>query len=314
MILSAYYNIILEILKNLMEKNLKYDILLRKEGKGLPEDIKTELISGNKSEINIRLDVFEGPFDLLLALLERNKLEITDIKISLIADQYLDVLSQNFDMEIASEFLVTASWLLHLKSKKLLPKPEKEEEEITEEELIRRLTHYKKYKDVTPELTEKYLYWSKSYYKMPEPLNYPKKYEPPVIEKDEFLSCYADIRTRYLLRQNDNREKMERILKVEKVSLKDKMKQVVAKVMSKTKAKFSELFSPKKSSKTEIVTGFLALLELTRRKRVKAEQKENFGEILITPGEEINDSNFDFAGDGDINADFENADFSTGGV
>ena len=86
MILSAYYHIILEILNNLMEKNLKYDILLRKEGKGLPEDIKTELISGNKSEINIRLDVFEGPFDLLLALLERNKLEITDIKISLIAD------------------------------------------------------------------------------------------------------------------------------------------------------------------------------------------------------------------------------------
>ena len=84
-----------------------------------------------KTEINIRLDVFEGPFDLLLALLEKNKLEITDIKISLIADQYLDVLSQNFDMEIASEFLVTASWLLHMKSKKLLPKPEKEEEEIT---------------------------------------------------------------------------------------------------------------------------------------------------------------------------------------
>lgn len=272
----------------------------------MPEEIK--------SEINIRLDVFEGPFDLLLALLERNKLEITDIKISLIADQYLDVLSQNFDMEIASEFLVTASWLLHLKSKKLLPKPEKEEEEITEEELIRRLTQYKKYKDVTPEITERYLYWSKSHYKMPEPLNYPKKYDPPEIDKAEFAFCYNDVRTRYLLRQNDNREKMERILKVEKVSLKDKMKQVVANVIRRTKAKFSELFSPQKSSKAEIVTGFLALLELTRRKRVKAEQKENFGEIFITPGEDINDSNFDFASDGDINADFESTEFGTGGI
>ena len=272
----------------------------------MPEEIK--------SEINIRLDVFEGPFDLLLALLERNKLEITDIKISLIADQYLDVLSQNFDMEIASEFLVTASWLLHLKSKKLLPKPEKEEEEITEEELIRRLTQYKKYKDVTPEITERYLYWSKSHYKMPEPLNFPKKYDPPEIDKAEFAFCYNDVRTRYQLRQNDNREKMERILKVEKVSLKDKMKQVVANVIRRTKAKFSELFSPKKSSRAEIVTGFLALLELTRRKRVKAEQKENFGEIFITPGEDINDSNFDFASDGDINADFESTEFGTGGV
>ena len=98
---------------------------------------------------------------------------------------------------------------------------------------------------------------------------------------------------------------MERILKVEKVSLKDKMKQVVSNVIRKAKTKFSELFSPKKSSRAEIVTGFLALLELTRRKRVKAEQKENFGEIIITPGEEINDSNFDFAGDGEIGLDFE---------
>lgn len=267
-----------------------------------------------KTEINISLDVFEGPFDLLLALLERNKLEITDIKISLIADQYIDVLSQNFDMEIASEFLVMASWLLHLKSKKLLPKPEKEEEEITEEELIRRLTQYKKYKDVTPEITERYLYWSKSHYKMPEPLEYPKKYEPPAIDANEFAACYAEVRTRYNIRQNDNREKMERILKVEKVSLKDKMKQVVSSVIKKAKTKFSELFSSEKSSKAEIVTGFLALLELTRRKRVKAEQKENFGEIVILPGEEINDGDFDFVGESDLNGDFENETFGSGGI
>lgn len=271
----------------------------------LPDGYKEE----NKTEINIKLDVFEGPFDLLLALLERNKLEITDIKISLIADQYIDVLSQNFDMEIASEFLVTASWLLHLKSKKILPKPEKEEEEITEEELIRRLTQYKKYKDVTPEITEKYLYWSKSFYKMPEPLEYPKKYEPPVIEKSSFASLYNEVKTRYDLRQNDNREKMERILKVEKVSLRDKMKQVVSNIVRKTKAKFSEIFAPNKSSRAEIVTGFLALLELTRRKRVKAEQKENFGEIIITAGEELNDGNFDFAESSELEAEFENGGF-----
>ncbi len=260
-----------------------------------------------KSEINIKLDVFEGPFDLLLTLLERNKLEITDIPISLIADQYLDVLRENFDMEIASEFLVTASWLLHLKSKKLLPKPEKEEEEITEEELIRRLTQYKKYRDVTPEITERYRYWSKSYYKMPEPLDFPKKYAPPEIGILEFAACYAEVRMRDRLRKNDNRENMERILKVEKVSLRDKMKQVVANVIRRTKAKFSEIFSFQKSSRAEIVTGFLALLELQRRKRVRAEQKENFGEIEILPGEEIEDGDYDFAGDGDLNGDFEDA-------
>lgn len=264
------------------------------------------MIEEQKSEINIKLDVFEGPFDLLLTLLERNKLEITEIRISLIADQYLDILKENFDMETASEFLVTASWLLHLKSKKLLPKPEKEEEEITEEELIRRLTQYKKYRDVTPEITECYQYWSRSYYKMPEPLEFPKKYAPPEINAAEFAACYAEVHLRHILRKNDNREKMERILKIEKVSLRDKMKQVVANVLRRTKAKFSEIFSIQKNSRAEIVTGFLALLELQRRKRVRAEQKENFGEIEILPGEEIKNGNFDFAGENDLNEDFEN--------
>ena len=111
---------------------------------------------------------------------------------------------------------------------------------------------------------------------------------------------------RYILRKNDNREKMERILKIEKISLRDKMKQVVANVIRRTKAKFSEIFSIQKNSRAEIVTGFLALLELQRRKRVRAEQKENFGEIEILPGEEIENGNFDFAGENDLNEDFGN--------
>lgn len=243
-----------------------------------------------KSEINIKLDVFEGPFDLLLTLLERNKLEITDIRISLIADQYLDVLKEHFNMEMASEFLVMASWLMHLKSKRLLPKQEKEEEEeITEEELARRLAQYKKYRDATPEITERYRYWSRAYYKMPEALEFPKKYALPEIDPDAFAECFAEVRMRWRLRRNDDREKMERILKVEKVSLRDKMKQVVKSVFHRARAKFSELFSFEKSSRTEIVTGFLALLELERRKRVRAEQTENFGEIEILPGEEISE-------------------------
>ena len=255
-----------------------------------------------KSEINIKLDVFEGPFDLLLTLLERNKLEITDIRISLIADQYLDVLKEHFNMEMASEFLVMASWLMHLKSKRLLPKQEKEEEEeITEEELARRLAQYKKYRDATPEITERYRYWSRAYYKMPEALEFPKKYALPEIEPDAFAECFAEVRRRGRLRRNDDRETMERILKVEKVSLRDKMKQVVKSVFHRARAKFSELFSFEKSSRTEIVTGFLALLELERRKRVRAEQTENFGEIEILPGEEISekDLNGEF-GDGPI--------------
>ncbi len=260
---------------------------------------------GVRRVVNIKLDVFEGPFDLLLALLEKNKLDVTDIQISIIADQYIDVLNADFDMEIASEFLVMASWLLHLKSKKILPKEEKDEdEEITEEELVRRLTLYKKYRDATPEITEKYDYWSRSYYKMPEALQYPKLYQPADIDIDDIVSVYRDVNERYKLRHNDNRENMERILKVEKVSIKDKMKQVVSNVLRKAKTCFSEMFSAAKNSRAEIVTGFLALLELERRKRVRVRQTENFGEILVLPGEDIENDDYGFTDDSGLNGDF----------
>ena len=142
-----------------------------------------------------------------------------------------------------------ASWLMHLKSKRLLPKQEKEEEEeITEEELARRLAQYKKYRDATPEITERYRYWSRAYYKMPEALEFPKKYALPEIDPDAFAECFAEVRMRWRLRRNDDREKMERILKVEKVSLRDKMKQVVKSVFHRARAKFSELFPLKKAA------------------------------------------------------------------
>ena len=238
---------------------------------------------------DIKLDIFEGPFDLLLTLLERNKLDIADISVSMIADQYMDVLHQNFDMEIASEFLVMASTLLHLKSRRLLPKEEKVEEEISEEELIRRLTEYRRFKNIAPEIGKLYDHWSQSYYKMPEPLHFPRVYLPVEIDMQEFNDVYAEIVARNVEKKNDNRQKMERILKVEKVSIRDKMKQIVTKLIRKTKSTFAEIFDKKQSTRMERVTGFLALLELDRRKRVSVRQEKLFGEIEIIPGEEFGD-------------------------
>ena len=238
---------------------------------------------------DIKLDIFEGPFDLLLTLLERNKLDIADISVSMIADQYMDVLHNNFDMEIASEFLVMASTLLHLKSRRLLPKEEKVEEEISEEELIRRLTEYRRFKNIAPEIGKLYDHWSQSYYKMPEPLHFPRVYLPVEIDMQEFNDVYAEIVARNVEKKNDNRQKMERILKVEKVSIRDKMKQIVTKLIRKTKSTFAEIFDKKQSTRMERVTGFLALLELDRRKRVSVRQEKLFGEIEIIPGEEFGD-------------------------
>ena len=241
---------------------------------------------------DIRLDVFEGPFDLLLSLLERNKLNIADISISLIADQYIEVLKNNFDMEIASEFLVMASTLLHLKSRRLLPQKEKEPEEISEEELIRRLSEYKRYKELAPALSERLSEYSGSYYKMPENLTFPKIYLPVKIDP-ALLAYYRDeIDKRYKEKTNDNTSKMERILRVEKVSIKDKMKQIIKKIKNFVKTRFSEIFN-KESSRTEKVTGFLAMLELDKNKHVKVTQKELFGEITIEPGDNFDPSDIE---------------------
>lgn len=255
------------------------------------EGILQEIHGSNLQDI--KLDIFEGPFDLLLTLLERNKLDIADISVSLIADQYMEVLHNNFDMEIASEFLVMASTLLHLKSRRLLPKEEKVEEEISEEELIRRLTEYRRFKNIAPEIGKLYDHWSRAYYKMPESLHFPRVYLPVEIDMQEFHDVYAEIVARNIEKKNDNRQKMERILKVEKVSIRDKMKQIVTKLIRKTKSTFAEIFDRKQSTRMERVTGFLALLELDRRKRVSVRQDKLFGEIEILPGEEFGDGDME---------------------
>ena len=99
----------------------------------------------------LRLDNFEGPLDLLIFLIDKNKMNIYDIKISDITDQYIEYLNEQerLNLEIASEFLVMASTLILLKSKGLLPKEVDDEAELTEEELLQRIIEYKKYKEIS---------------------------------------------------------------------------------------------------------------------------------------------------------------------
>ena len=115
----------------------------------------------------IKLENFEGPLDLLCHLIDKNKMDIYDINVSEITDQYIEYINQmeQLNLEITSEFLVMSSTLLYLKSKHLLPKVQEEEEEITEEELIRRIVEYKQYKEITKKLKENFLQYSKRFYK-----------------------------------------------------------------------------------------------------------------------------------------------------
>ena len=116
---------------------------------------------------SIKIENFEGPLDLLCYLIDKNKMNIYDVNLSEITDQYIEYLNEmeEMNLEIASEFLVMASTLLYLKSKNLLPKQEEEEEEITEEELIRRIIEYKKFKEISKVFKENYDVYAKRFYK-----------------------------------------------------------------------------------------------------------------------------------------------------
>ena len=138
----------------------------------------------------IKIENFEGPLDLLCHLIDKNKMNIDEINLSKITDQYVEYIKEQekMNLEIASEFLVMASTLLYLKSKNLLPKQEDEEEEITEEELIRRIIEYKKFKEISKVLKENYQTYSNRIYKTEEQIELPKKkleknYDTTIIPK-----------------------------------------------------------------------------------------------------------------------------------
>ena len=154
----------------------------------------------------LKIDNFEGPLDLLCHLIDKNKMDIYDINLSEITDQYIEYLKkqEELNLEIASEFLVMASTLLYLKSKKLLPKQEDEEEELTEEELIRRIIEYKKFKEISKKLKENYLEYSNRYYKLQEEIKLPKQKLEKEYEKNTIPDIYSNLVKRNEEKVNQN--------------------------------------------------------------------------------------------------------------
>ena len=197
---------------------------------------------------SIKLENFEGPLDLLCHLIDKNKMDIYDINISEIADQYIDYINkmEELNLEITSEFLIMASTLLYLKSKHLLPKVENEEEEITEEELIRRIIEYKKYKEITKKLKEAFLVNSNRLFKMTEEIELPKQkiqkeYTPNIIPEvyQKLLQTNAE-------KINENAANIEKIAITETFSVGDKVKDMYRALIKYKKFTFNKLFTLKK--------------------------------------------------------------------
>ena len=241
--------------------------------------------------LSVKLQVFEGPLDLLLHLIDINKIDIYDIPISLITDQYLAYIRQMqaLDMEIMSEFLVMAATLLRIKSKMLLPKEPKEEAEREDPraELVERLLEHKMYRYMAMELKDRQLDASKSLYKgrtLPADMVYE---EPPVdlealvgdMDFQKLHRIFLDVLKRQENKVDPIRSRYGRI-EQEEVRLSDRMDDLIRFGKEHSAFSFREYISGG-GSKTYVIVSFLAVLELMKSGMIRISQNEVFGEIEI---------------------------------
>ena len=248
-------------------------------------------------EIAYKLNVFEGPLDLLLHLIEKNKVDIYDIPIVTITEQYLAYVSemQEQDMDVMSEFLVMAGTLLQIKSKMLLLREdtEEEEEEDPRAELVRRLLEYKMYKYAALELKDMELDASHNLYKKPtipkEVEEYREEVDPAELVDGLTLSKLNDIFRSIMRKQVDKidpiRSKFGTIEK-EEINIEDRMVQIREEVRGLKGINFRTLLETQPTRMNIIIT-FMSILELMKVGAITIRQEETFGEIVIDSLDEI---------------------------
>ena len=231
----------------------------------------------------IKLENFQGPLDLLCTLIEKNKMNIYDINLNEITDQYVNYINkmEEMNLEVTSEFLTMASTLLYIKSKKLLPNRQEDEEEITEEELIRRIVEYKKYKDIQAVLMQNFRTYSSRLFKTPENVDLPKQSIENLYDATTIPEIYSALVKRNEEKINQNAKNIEKIAITENYTVTSKLKDMFRELIKNKKFIFNKLFSIKKHSKNEVVTAFSGLLELSRRSKVETYQEELFGDINV---------------------------------
>ena len=231
----------------------------------------------------IKIENFEGPLDLLCHLIDKNKMNIYDIKISDIADQYIEYINQmeELNLEVTSEFLIMASTLLYIKSKGLLPNQVEAEEELTEEQLIERIIEYKKYKEITSKFRASYEEFSKRFFKIAEVIELPKQKLEVEYTTDILPDIYKNLVERNNEKINQNAKNIEKIAIVETYTVASKVKEMFKELIRKPKFVFNKLYSVSKCNKQEVVTAFTGLLELSRRNKVTTVQEELFGDITV---------------------------------
>jgi len=230
----------------------------------------------------VKLEIFEGPLDLLLHLIHRNEVSITDIPIALITQQYLETieLMKSLNLDVAGEYLVMAAYLTHIKSQMLLPvdesRPDEDSGPDPRDELVAHLLEYKRYKDVAESLASLPMLDRDIFVREPgeDDLNLPKSRQPLEVGLPELLEALRD-----LLARTSHRDLIE--LEPDRLLVKDKINYILERIRSHEWITFASLFEDD-LSRLSVVTTFLALLEIVKLQLVRIYQDAPFETILIS--------------------------------
>ena len=254
---------------------------MRPVGQEQIDEEAIEQYAKDDGALSFKLEIFEGPLELLLSLITKNKVNIYDIPIALILEQYMDYLHtmELFNMEIASEFIVMASQLMVIKSRMLLPKIE--EEDDPRQELVDMLLEYQRAKQTAEILHDRETTYGGRFEKPPEKIDNINKTEYKLTHDIKLLQeAYLRIYQRRLelMEAQANTEKLDNLLKTTRhVSVNERILHVMKLLVRRGNCSFANLFE-KAESRSEIVATFLAVLELIKGRRIMIENLSESGE------------------------------------
>ena len=234
-------------------------------------------------EMKYRLESFEGPLDLLLTLIKKNKVSIWDIPIVEITDQYLEAIDgiEKSKLDDTSEFIVLAAQLLYIKSKMLLPKEEtNEEEEDPREELARRLYEYKKFKEASHEMRKSEFSSKYMVFREEESIKFPVPQYSRSHNLSELADAFNSIYQRRIRKAKPEKRAFLGIVGREKVSVDDMVEKVCRALHRRKRVEFASLFRPE-DSRPEMIATFLAVLEMIKMNRIRADYDEDKKDFVI---------------------------------
>ncbi len=233
------------------------------------------------SAYTVRLEAFEGPLDLLLHLIQKNEIDIFNIPIALITEQYLQYLKwmKTLNLDIAGEYLLMASTLLHIKSKMLLPQPSSEEEEEGEDpraELVRRLIEYQKYKTAATELLQRPMLDRDVFVRLVSPEEEAPEEQTIEVNLFELIDAFRKVLERA------KEESFHEVI-LDRLSVEDKVQEILLLLQKEKRSLPFHLLFPEQASRRLIIVTFLAILELVKAKWIRVFQAAPFETIRISP-------------------------------